>query len=194
MGRPRLAVLGVVVGAFFLCALAGWGVLTAAGGSHPGQRVDGPKGGPKAGALIQRNFALFSTPPEGLPRSIRSVIAANGEFTLDPDLAQRLPVGSAGKAWALAEGGLICILAGRGIHSFATVCAPVRRALQSGVAMTTLPRGGHARRTIVGVAPNDVRAVIAEDGVSPVRIPVRADVFSRRDDVDEAPDRFAPVR
>jgi hypothetical protein len=146
------------------------------------------------------SFAVFRTPPEPLPWSMRQAMR-RPIYGINWDLAQRLPIRDPARAWAVPGAGYICILSlqvHRGRGAVGAACASTEAALDHGLAMTLLSdRGSGASqrsyRVILGIAPDRARGVVADGSGSTVRIAVVSGIFIRRDTVPYPPDRFRLV-
>jgi hypothetical protein len=146
------------------------------------------------------SFAVFRTPPEPLPRSMRRAMR-QPIYGINWSLAQRLPIREPARAWAVPGDGYICILSlqvHRGRGAVGATCASTEVALDHGLATTLLSDRGkgafqRSYRVIVGIAPDRARGVLADGSGSTVRIAVVSGVFIRRDTVPHPPDRLRLV-
>lgn len=142
---------------------------------------------PRVEARLRENFALFRSPAEGLPPTVRQALG-QPRYGLNWDFAQRLPLKGLAPTWVVPGRGVICLLnSERG--AVGVTCATLQAALTHGASATYL-RTGPSRRIIVGLAPDHVAAVVAYTGDSAVRIAVTRGVFVRRDHEPNPPDRI----
>lgn len=146
---------------------------------------------PRVEARLHNNFALFRSPAEGLPPTVRQALGPP-RYGMNWDLAQRLPVKGLAATWVVPGRGVICLLnSERG--AVGVTCATLQAALTHGASATYL-RTEPPQRTIVGLAPDHVAAVVARTSDSAVRIAVTRGLFVRRDHDPNPPDRIEFVQ
>jgi hypothetical protein len=209
--RPKTAGrrISVALLGFFLVASTAW--IAASSSSPAGSSVGAPagrsssptaSGGRSAPAVVRvsislrNSFALFRTPPEGLPRGLERILPRPARHGIDWNLAQRMPAATLSPMWAVPGRGVICLLERRTGLSAGISCTPTDYALSHGLETILLSPSGSARssRLIVGMAPEGTRAVIAKAGESRIRIPVgKNGVFVRRDGRIDPPDNFTLI-
>jgi hypothetical protein len=110
-------------------------------------------------------------------------------------LAQQLPVNLRTQIWAVPGDRTICLIDWRREAGAGMACAPTKRVLRSGLAITSLKDAstGSVRptRVVVGVAPDDAARVLVHTGGMSISVPVFDGVFTLRDSLGDAPDSFS---
>jgi len=149
-------------------------------------------------ASAQReSFAVFRTPPEGLPVVVTNLLR-RPRYGANWKLAQRLSLNDRTAIWALPARRTICLVAWRRETGAATTCASTRAVLHHGVALTSLndAQSGSPmpERTIVGIAPDDARLMIARSPGVACSIHVFGGLVLSHDNVGEPPDTFTILR
>jgi hypothetical protein len=113
-------------------------------------------------------------------------------------LAQRIPIGLAGRYWLVPASRHLCVVeeGSLGSPGAGSTCARAADAIRHGLADITVRRAGPdgPARLIVGVAPDGAHAVVVHTRGAGRRVPVVDGVFVLRDAVIAPPDRFAPAR
>lgn len=142
---------------------------------------------------LQADFALLRTPPDGLPASIRKILHTP-TYGMNWKLARRLPIKAFVHIWVVPGNGFICLISQQTQASAGTICETTHEALNHGIATIFLSGGGvditPLRRTIVGIAPDGTREVIANTQGSLARIYVTHGIFIHRDKSANPPDRL----
>jgi hypothetical protein len=195
----RLGVSLLLILVASLSVLAYIGPLSAEGPTHSlsNAQNDNPDEGTtkrlSAGQVrVLSHFGLFRTAPEGLPRYVGQLVA-NTSYGLRSRFAQKLPVRSPARVWAVPAQGMICLVSLHQAGAASLTCDKANNVLADGLSVTFLstPEQNYPwRRVIVGVAPNGTDQIVAVATSGRTRIEVADNIFVRRDDVPEAPVRL----
>jgi hypothetical protein len=212
--RPAACLLAVVLG------IVG---ATACGGSRPSENSPASQPSHPAGAspspaslpvarrvprLLRAKFALFRSPPEGLPISVTLALSGISPYGANWRLAQALP-GAPWPAWLIPGRGYVCLMQQETPRSgIGQTCALTQDVLESGLSITTLPADPSsqaepfpskpsepAQRVVMGVVPDGTRAVRVHTPRSDSAwSPVSQNVFALRDKALDPPETVTPIR
>lgn len=152
--------------------------------------VTTPRPGDQAVSLAR--FAIFNSTSERLPLHVTQVLKGH-DYGLRPSRAQKLPLRSPARVWAVPARRLICLLSRHQSGGVGLTCDELEAVAAHGLAVTFLnPSTQDApwRRVIVGIAADDIRQVIAVSAHGRSRLEVSGNIFIRRDNVPEAPVRL----
>jgi len=188
-GRPwRRA--GLPVGALLALAVAVGLIARAGGGSDPA---------PARGDGSETAFAALRTAPVPVPREVVRTMgpAAHG---VDWNRAHRLPIPVKGRFWAARGQGYLCVAVLTPGGTTGRFCAPEATARAHGLAAVFLRTPGSpwfgipGRRLIVGIAPENVRGVVASTHGRSGFMPIRTGgIFMRTDAERDPPDQTTVV-
>ena len=141
----------------------------------------------------QDNFALFRTHSEGLPTDIKYALEPP-KHGLNSALAQRLARILPMNAWAVPGDGWVCLVAQTVSESIGVTCGRSKKVLREGLAVTFLDSPSVAKskhvRSIVGIAPDHTKYLIAYARNTATKIATAGNVFLHVDAVREPPSRF----
>lgn len=158
----------------------------------PGQRHGASP--PVVGRLPERlrtEFALFRSPPEGLPTRVGQVLGSRPMYGMNPSLAQAIS-GAPWPAWVVPGRGFVCLLYQQSPQAgVGQACTIARRVVVHGVFAATLAadRAEPGRRVVFGVVPDGARTVhVHTPGFASASAPVRGNVFALRDRTSEPPE------
>lgn len=148
----------------------------------------------------QASFSVLSTPPEGLPASLRRILR-RPTYGMNWALAQKLPVAVRGGVWAVPGRGWLCMLS-QTSHGVETTCTATQQAASQGVTAVRISGASNegafgattGRRLIVGMAPDGARKMLIETpGAAATTTPVVDGVFIHRDSIPNPPDSTTPL-
>jgi hypothetical protein len=143
-------------------------------------------------------FAVFRSPPEGLPTSMTQVLRKPVHGS-NWSLAQRL-LATPVPVWAVPANGFLCLLIQR--HSNGPVeesCMTALRSIMDGIFIASIRdstgRATRRRRIVVGLVPDRTyRVRIETSGVPTMTEPVIDNVFRLRDTAVIPPDEVTLLR
>lgn len=156
---------------------------------------------------LRAKFALFRSPPEGLPIGVTLALSGISTFGANWRLAQALP-GTPWPAWLIPGRGYVCLMqqeTPRG--GIGQTCALTRDVLEHGMSITTMSAdpssqakvspitpSGPTQRVVMGVVPDGTRAVRVHTPRSPsVRSTVSHNVFALRDRTLDPPETITLI-
>ena len=203
--RPavRSLCIGLLVAAV-LGLFIGLGLLR--GESHPQARSahagalfarpPADSGLPREISRAKSRFALLRGEAEGLPAPVERILHAPTKGMRWSD-AQRLPIRTPARLWAVPGNNFLCFVAQQDSQSVGTICSTLHRALRHGLYACFLSSPATnavtLSRVIIGVAPDGTREVVVYTDGTPVRIPVVHGIFKRRDEEMHAPAKVTLV-
>jgi hypothetical protein len=135
---------------------------------------------------LQAAFAVFRSPPESLPVSIRGQLGVQGA-RLDLNHAQHLRGDGKGRYWLVPTGEEVCLFEVRGgAGGVVDTCTPRSMALLHGCAIVSIrPLGkngaGPYKRRVFGVVPDWVKRVSVHTGSERARPAVHQETFNLSD-------------
>jgi hypothetical protein len=146
--------------------------------------------------LLREKFSLFRGNPEGLPANVEKVLGHH-IYGSKWSLAQRIPAVRMAKMWAVPGQRHVCIFSEQTPKIVGATCdstdGVIRHGLFSAFLSETDPHGSPIQRVIVGIAPDGVRAVVAHNSRSAVRLRVVRDVFRHSDQATRPPNRLTLI-
>jgi hypothetical protein len=141
--------------------------------------------------VAQRDaFEIFRTSAESLPTFITEILR-QPIYGSNWSLAQRLPVRTMAKIWAVPGNGFICLVSiqKREPQLVGMTCDDTADTEKHGLFTAFLALAGQLpHRLVVGIAPDGFRQILIDTGKNVASVPVSRGVFVRRDGAEIPPD------